>query len=137
MDPDTIARQAQAASAQLSAQQAYVLSGSKQLKDEGNKLVAAGQYAEAAAKYARAKSNLADMAAGSKEAADVARACALNLSMCHLKLGKWQAAADEASAVLKGEDARTPERGVQGGITWVQGERGRAPGCRCAVRPTR
>jgi CHASE3 domain sensor protein len=105
MDPATLAQQARAATAQLSAQQAYVLSGSKQLKDEGNKLVAASEYEAATQKYTRAKSNLADLTAGNKEAADVARACALNLSMCYLKLGRWQAAADEAGAVLKGAAA--------------------------------
>lgn len=77
--------------------------GSKQLKDEGNRLVAAGQYQEAATKYKRAKSNLADMeSAGNREARDLRRACSLNLSMCYLKLGRHQDCVDEASAVLLG-----------------------------------
>lgn len=76
---------------------------SKQLKDEGNKLVAEGRYDDAVAKYARAKSNVADMAAaGNREAADLARACALNLGMCHLKLECFEACAEECGAVLKG-----------------------------------
>ena len=101
MDPDQMARQAQAASAQLTAQQQYVLNGSRQLKDEGNKLVAAGRHAEAAEKYARAKANLADAAA--REAKDVVRACCLNLALCRLKTGRPGEAVDECDFVLKGE----------------------------------
>ena len=76
--------------------------GSKQLKDEGNELVAAGRFEEAATKYQRAKANLADMAAGSREASELRRACSLNLGMCWLKLGRNADAVEECSAVLEG-----------------------------------
>ena len=60
-----------------------------------------GKYAEAAEKYKRAKANLAGD--GSSAAKALWTSCALNLSLCLLKLGKPDAAAAEAGAVIKSD----------------------------------
>eukprot|EP00877_Chromochloris_zofingiensis_P002449 jgi/Chrzof1/12204/Cz06g25070.t1 len=101
MDPSAIAREAADAQNRLTAQQQYVLNGSKQLKTDGNKLHAEGLYAEAAEKYERAKNNLQGIAG--QEAKDLLRACVLNLGSCYLNLGKYQQCVGECEAILAGD----------------------------------
>jgi hypothetical protein len=97
------------------------LQGSKALKDEGNRLIAAGNHAEAAAKYERAKSNLKDLAGSNPEARDLRRACVLNLSVCLLRLGRYEACAEECGAVLQGEaDGRRTRGGGDASVVASQ-----------------
>lgn len=71
---------------------------SNQLKAEGNQLHNRGAFAEAAEKYERAKTNVASMAG--KEAADLARACTLNLSSCYLNLKQFSKCLENCNSVL-------------------------------------
>lgn len=73
---------------------------SKQLKEEGNRLHSAGAFSDAAAKYERAKTNLEGM--GTKDAADLRRACVLNLGSCYLNLQRWDACVQQCDEILKG-----------------------------------
>ncbi len=75
--------------------------GSQQLKADGNKLHSAGRYADAADKYARAKSNLDGL--DTPAAKDLRKACVLNLASCYLNLGRNDECVAECNAVLAGE----------------------------------
>eukprot|EP00775_Hariotina_reticulata_P006189 gene6189-6425_t len=100
MDPAAIANQAQEASNMMSARQQYVINGSKLLKADGNRLHTAGKYAEAAEKYERARTNLAELS-GSAEAADLLKACTLNLGSCYLQLGRFHDAVSACDEILE------------------------------------
>jgi hypothetical protein len=122
LPPEELQRQAAAANSQLAARQAYVLSASRTLKDEGNRLHAAKKFAEAAEKYKRARSNLtpaadagaatttadadpaAAAAAASAEGRELRRACALNYASCCLQLNKHAEAAEACEEVLQGDE---------------------------------
>jgi tetratricopeptide (TPR) repeat protein len=125
LSPEELRKQAAAANSQLAARQAYVISACRTLKDEGNKLHGQGKWAEAAAKYERAHSNLsppanagggedsntstpadpaAAAAAASDEGRELRRACALNLASCCLQQGKHARAVGLCDEVLR-EDA--------------------------------
>ncbi|PNW86582.1 hypothetical protein CHLRE_02g092550v5 [Chlamydomonas reinhardtii] len=101
MDGDTMARQAAQAQQQMAGRTQYVLNASNQLKAEGNQLHNRGAFAEAAEKYERAKTNVASMAG--KEAADLARACTLNLSSCYLNLKQFSKCLENCNSVLASE----------------------------------
>ena len=62
MSPDQFKNQMNAAMNQQKAQQDYAMSGSEQLKKDGNKLVGEGKYNDAIEKYMRVKNNLQDNA---------------------------------------------------------------------------
>ncbi|KAG2435080.1 hypothetical protein HXX76_007167 [Chlamydomonas incerta] len=101
MDGDSMARQAAQAQQQMAGRTQYVLSASNQLKTEGNQLHGRGAFSEAAEKYERAKTNVAGMAG--KEAADLARACTLNLSSCYLNLKQFSKCLEQCNSVLAAE----------------------------------
>ncbi|KAG2428587.1 hypothetical protein HYH02_014289 [Chlamydomonas schloesseri] len=103
MDGDTMARQAAQAQAQMAGRTQYVLNASNQLKAEGNQLHGRGAFSEAAEKYERAKTNVVGMAG--KEAADLARACTLNLSSCYLNLKQFSKCLEQCNSVLASEPA--------------------------------
>lgn len=71
-----------------------------QLKNEGNQLHSQGKYQEACAKYEKAKSNVLDN--DTKEAADLRKACTLNLSSCYLNLQQYSKCVEQCNEVLSG-----------------------------------
>jgi hypothetical protein len=71
------------------------------LKDEGNQLHSAGRYSEAIEKYERAKNNVAGFAGA--EAAELRKACTLNLSSCYLNMKDWERCITQCNEVLAGE----------------------------------
>ncbi len=77
-----------------------LVQASNQLKTEGNQLHAQGRFEEAVAKYERARSNVE--AFSGKEAADLARACTLNLSSCYLNLKQYDKCIEQCNTVLAG-----------------------------------
>lgn len=99
-DPAQLARDAAQMNTHVKAQQDYTLRASIGLKEEGNRLVAAKSYADAAAKYQKAKENVASFT--SNEGRDLWKACTLNLGVCYLNLQRYKEcvqACDEAIAV--------------------------------------
>ena len=76
------------------------LQASQQLKNEGNSLHSSGQYAQAVEKYERAKSNV-EVFEGT-EAAELRKACTLNLAACYLSLKKWDDCIKQCDEVLVG-----------------------------------
>ena len=92
----------------LEPQTQYMVSAAKQLKNDGNALHSAGKYDEAVQKYVKAKSNVeGDTGA---EAADLRKACMLNLSSCYLNLGRYDKCVEECDQVLAGEARMTAVR---------------------------
>jgi hypothetical protein len=76
------------------------LQASQQIKNEGNQLHTSKQYAAAIEKYKRAASNVA--AFTSSDAAELRKACALNLASCHLALQEWPECIEQCNSVLAG-----------------------------------
>ena len=101
MSPEEMSRQAAQVQSQMGAQQQYMLSASKQLKNDGNTLHSAGKYAEAVEKYEKAKSNVEGHTGG--EALQLRKACMLNLSSCYLNLKRYDKTVLECDQVLAGE----------------------------------
>ena len=101
MSTEELARQANQAQSQLSAQQKYVLDAAVQLKNQGNSLHGAGKYAEAVEKYDKARTNVDGHS--STEAAELRKACMLNLSSCYLNLKRYDKCVEECNQVLTGE----------------------------------
>ena len=91
-----------------SSQEAYFVGGATQLKNEGNRLFQAGDYAGAEAKYARARDNLRGR--GSEEARKLLTLCRLNLANVYLKVDGAESLSkcvEETSAVLSDLDPRS------------------------------
>eukprot|EP00884_Botryococcus_braunii_P022413 jgi/Botrbrau1/8856/Bobra.50_2s0013.1 len=78
--------------------QDYQMSGSTQLKAEGNTLTKEQKYEEALEKYGRAITNLEGISTA--PAKDIRKACQLNSCMCYLKLGQFNKCIEEAGKVL-------------------------------------
>ncbi|KAL6762238.1 hypothetical protein V8C86DRAFT_2523053 [Haematococcus lacustris] len=101
MSADDLQRATTQATAQLSAQQQYVLTASQQLKAEGNALHSAGKFKEAVEKYERAKSNVAGHSNTTSQ--ELRTACTLNLSSCYLNLKDWAKCIAQCNEVLQGD----------------------------------
>mgnify|MGYP001801611809 CR=1 FL=1 len=107
LSPEQLKQQMQGAATQMQAQNHYKYNASVSLltiarlsaeadsetpspqvtlKTDGNKAVAAGNFAEAAEKYVRARENLEGN--NQKQALDLRLACTLNLALCQLKKNK-------------------------------------------------
>lgn len=85
------------------------MQASNQLKAEGNALHSAAKYGEAIDKYERAKANVAGMTAAG--AAELRRACTLNLSSCYLNLKRWGQCVEQCNEVLKGRPCEQSQLG--------------------------
>ena len=99
MSPDQFKNQMNTAMNQQKAQQDYAMSGSEQLKKDGNKLVGEGKYNDAIEKYMRVKNNLQDNA--SPAARSLRVSCMLNMSLCFNKTNRHNSAISECTEVLK------------------------------------
>ncbi|MEW5310674.1 MAG: hypothetical protein WDW38_002449 [Sanguina aurantia] len=98
MSPEDMSRQAAASSSQMSAQQQYTMTASAQLKAQGNQLHSSGKFSEAAEKYERAKGNVANYVTA--PAAELRKACTLNLSSCYLNLNQFSSCVAQCGEVL-------------------------------------
>lgn len=97
-NPDDLLRQSQA---HVSAQQTYGTNAAEQLKNEGNVLFKAGQYAEAVDKYQRALENVATGGGGL-----VKKSCHSNLASCYLHLEQWSKCVSHCDTVLEIDGGR-------------------------------
>lgn len=108
-----------------------VVQASCQLKEEGNKFFKSQNFAAAAEKYMRAKSNLDTSSRADMQ--DLHRRCTLNLANCYLNLGKFTNCIEECTQVLKGavtSGSQTSSASMQLHASflflwWMYGSRGR------------
>ena len=122
MSPDQFKNQMNAAMNQQKAQQDYAMSGSEQLKKDGNKLVGEGKYNDAIEKYMRVKNNLQDNASPRLGRAGVSHAQ-------HVPLFQQDQPSQQRHQRVHG--------GAQDGRQVAQGVLQTRPGARREARPRR